>query len=84
MGNQCFENCENRENNGREEISLVTSTSSPDKYSKINWYTPATTKVTSSNGNIFHGTGPLCGEFTGYRWIPLIKASALEFDDKPV
>ena len=24
----------------------------------------------SSNGNIFHVTGPLCGEFTGHRLIP--------------
>ena len=31
--------------------------------------------VTSSNGNIFHVTGPLCGEFTDHRWIPLTKAS---------
>ena len=27
-------------------------------------------KMTSSNGNIFRVTGHLCGEFTGYRWIP--------------
>ena len=26
--------------------------------------------ITSSNGNIFRVTGPLCGEFTGHRWIP--------------
>ena len=31
--------------------------------------------MTSSNGNIFRATGPLCGEFTGYRWIPRTKAS---------
>ena len=31
--------------------------------------------MTSSNGNIFRITGPLCGEFTGDRWIPLTKAS---------
>ena len=31
--------------------------------------------MTSSNGNIFRVTGPLCGEFIGYRWIPLTKAS---------
>ena len=31
--------------------------------------------MTSSNGIIFCVTGPLCGEFTGYRWIPLTKAS---------
>ena len=28
----------------------------------------------SSNGNIFRVTGPLCGEFTGDRGIPLTKA----------
>ena len=31
--------------------------------------------MTSSNGNIFRITGPLCGEFTGHRWIPLTEAS---------
>ena len=34
--------------------------------------------MTSSNGNIFCVTGPLCGEFTGHRWIPLTKASDVE------
>ena len=34
--------------------------------------------VTSSNGYIFRVTGPLCGEFTGHRWIPLTKASEAE------
>ena len=32
----------------------------------------------SSNGNIFRVTGPLCGEFTGHRWIPYTKASNAE------
>ena len=36
--------------------------------------------MTSSKGNIFRVTGPLCGEFTGLRWIPLTKASNAEFD----
>ena len=27
--------------------------------------------ITSSNVNIFHVTGPLCGVFTGHRWIPI-------------
>ena len=31
--------------------------------------------MTSSYGNIFRVTGPLCGEFTGHRWIPLTKAN---------
>ena len=34
--------------------------------------------MTSSNGNIFRVTGPLCGEFTGPRWIPRMKASDAE------
>ena len=34
--------------------------------------------MTSSNGNIFRVTGPLCGEFTGHRWIPLTKNSDAE------
>ena len=31
--------------------------------------------MTSSNGNIFRGTGLLWGKFIGHRWIPLTKAS---------
>ena len=34
--------------------------------------------LASSNGNIFCVTGPLCGEFTGHRRIPLTKASDAE------
>ena len=34
--------------------------------------------MTSSNGNIFRVTGPLCGEFIGHRWIPLTKVSDAE------
>ena len=34
--------------------------------------------MTSSNGNIFRVTGPLWGEFTRHRWIPLTKASDAE------
>ena len=34
--------------------------------------------MTSLNGNIFRVTGPLCGEFTGLRWIPRTKASDAE------
>ena len=34
--------------------------------------------MTSSNGNIFRVTGPLCGKFTGRRWIPRTKASDAE------
>ena len=34
--------------------------------------------MTSSNGNIFRVTGPLCGEFTGDRGIPRTNANAAE------
>ena len=34
--------------------------------------------VSSSNGNIFRITGPLCREFTGHRCIPLTKASDVQ------
>ena len=34
--------------------------------------------MTSSNGNIFRFTGPLWGESTGHRWIPLTKAGGAE------
>ena len=30
------------------------------------------------NGNVFRVTCPLCGEFTGHRWIPRTKASDAE------
>ena len=32
------------------------------------------------NGNIFRVTGPLCGEFTGHRWIPRTKPSDADVD----
>ena len=34
--------------------------------------------MTLSDGNIFHVTGPMCGEFTGQRWIPRTKVSDAE------
>ena len=38
------------------------------------WHTQISLRMmTSSNGNIFRVTGPLCGEFAGHRWIPLTK-----------
>ena len=40
---------------------------------------PHTHMMSSSNGNIFCVTGPLWGEFTSHRWIPLTKASAFMF-----
>ena len=37
--------------------------------------------MTSSNGNNIRVTGPLCGEFTDLRWIPLINAELWFFFD---
>ena len=34
--------------------------------------------MTSSNGNTWRVTGPMCEEFTGHQWIPLTKASNVE------
>ena len=34
--------------------------------------------MTPTNGNFFHVTGPLWGEFTGHRWISFTKASDTE------
>ena len=34
--------------------------------------------MTPSDGNIFRVTGPLCGKFTGHRWIPPTKVSDAE------
>ena len=34
--------------------------------------------MTSSNGDVFCVTGPLCGEFPGHRWIPHTKADDAE------
>ena len=43
------------------------------------WFRKSTCyMMTSSNGNILRVTGPLCGEITGDRWIPLTKASDAE------
>ena len=45
------------------------------------WWSVITVRngmTTSSNGNTFRVTGPLCGEFTGHRWIPLTKVSDAE------
>ena len=42
------------------------------------WEKEKNQMMTSSNGNIFCVTGPLCGEFTGQWWISLTKASDME------
>ena len=57
-------------------VSNEHSLKSGDAY--IRQGTGSSFMMTSSNGNIFRVTGPLCGEFTGHRWIPSTKASDAE------
>ena len=42
------------------------------------WFARPLCMMSSSNENTFRVTGPLCGEFTGQRWIPFKKASDAE------
>ena len=58
------------------EISLIDW--SMDSYKTRSWVTVIHDMMTSSNGNIFRVTGPLCGDFAGHRWIPITKASDAE------
>ena len=47
--------------------------------SRLRWqYAMYMHSMPSSNGNIFHVTGPLWKASTGYRWFPLTKASDAE------
>ena len=65
------------------EISSVISDSPTILFYQMVWFKPTTDisrtltahMMTSSNGNIFRVTGPLCGELTGPRWILRTKAS---------
>ena len=44
------------------------------------WFTEMSWNIiTLSKEDIFRVTGPLCGEFTGHRWISHTKASNAEF-----
>ena len=49
-----------------------------DKRQKMQMYCFLKHMMTSSYGNIFRVTGPLCGEFIGHRRMPLTKASDAE------
>ena len=76
-----------------EVLKIITTTKNNNhvQISKSKWNSSPKTKLvtseknraitaimTSSNGNIFRVTGPLCGEFTGPRWIPRAKANDAE------
>ena len=58
-------------------VAILTSLAFGGKLLFV-WWPFLGLMMTSSNGNIFRVTGPLCGEFTGHRWIPLTKASDAE------
>ena len=57
---------------------LTTGVRSLTEFQKLHCMTWYQGMMTSSNGNFFRVTGPLCGEFTGHRWIPHTKASDAE------
>ena len=66
------------------EETFLTLICSVQYIQRIMWVTKRAhditpTMMTSSNGNIFRVTGPLCGELTGHRWILLTKASDAQF-----
>ena len=61
-----------RKLNSRPCLSITVTTVSNRKQYLV---TDLDFMMTSSNGNIFRGTGHLSGEFTGHRWIPHTKTS---------
>ena len=63
-----------------EQLKRMLCTNSVSQDLSLRWVSDGYPKfmTASSNGNIFRVTGPLCGEFTGHRWIPLTKASDAE------
>ena len=64
------------------EVNVVVENSSHmfgrTRYEMFSFSSNSDFMMTSSNGNIFRVTGPLCGEFTGHRWISLTTASDAE------
>ena len=60
---------------GKDMVDYILFYNYGDHKAMCTWFVWFCVMLTSSNGNIFRVTGPLCGEFTGPRWIPLIKAS---------
>ena len=73
--------CTNNTNMCRDTcVQTIKIKKNPQKYwhLSIRLDTHSQFMMTSSNGNIFRVTGPLCGEFTGHRWIHLTKASDAE------
>ena len=75
MGN---ENKKNKKKNNKYRILLSENIFWRVKYDYLIRVKQGWVMKTSSNGNIFRVTGPLCVEFTGHRWIPRTKASDAE------
>ena len=59
-------------------LSPQTDYCSPDIVTLLSCFHQLFFMMTSPNGYIFRVTGPLWGESTGHRWIPLTKASDAE------
>ena len=52
---------------------ILTRATDRDVYHISGWLDNSKFTITSSHGTIFPVTGPLWGESTGHRWIPLIR-----------
>ena len=59
-------------------ISMQSNPRTMMEATLLNFFEQLQLMMTSLIGNIFRVTGPLCGEFTGHRWIPHTKASDAE------
>ena len=64
----------------RQSVTSMTTKLPPDNahFSAVLWY--RNSMMTSSNGNIFRVTGPLCGEFTGPGEFPTKRPATRSFD----
>ena len=60
--------------------ALVCNITDVPHYISHRWLKPWTIMMTSSNGNIFRVTGPLCGEFTGPGEFPTQRPVTRSFD----
>ena len=79
--NDCFDDCFGFAQNNFHSNCVQTRNTILERF--CSWVSILSTEtviftMTASNGHMFRVTGPLCGEFTGNRWIPFIKASDSE------
>ena len=71
----CCSSCKNINSNRVSHLVDIAGTTSLVPSHPCQGTSTHSNMMTSSNRNIFRVTGPLCGEFTGYQWIPRTKAS---------